>query len=135
MRYRLINVKTQHFGLAENPNPQWRRYALDHVESLMWKSSHSSGESPQPLLELEKSEPGYCHDSAWLPMSMSGGGTPSDPGGHTALAQVDPMFMPLSLHHPVRSRDTKDDPRFILPSLNPPSKPRMTQAPGRTVPQ
>ena len=59
-------------------------------------SSHTSGESPTLSSELEKSEPGYRHDVAWLPMPMSGGGMPPDPGGHTALALVDPRFVPPS---------------------------------------
>ena len=53
-----------------------RRYAIDHVESLTWKSSHLSGESPTLCLELEKNEPSHCHELARLPMPTSGGGTP-----------------------------------------------------------
>ena len=83
----------------------------------MWKSSHSSRESPELLLELEKSEPGCRHDVAQLAAHQS-----PDPGGHTALAEVDPRFVPPSLHRLVQFRDTEDDPRFVLPSLNPLSK-------------
>ena len=56
-------------------------------------SSHASGESPELSLELEKNEPGYWHDVAQLAIYQS-----PDPGGHTALAEIDLRFVPPSLH-------------------------------------
>ena len=81
---------------SANDAHQQRRYALDHIESQKWMSSHSSGESPTLSLELEKNEPSHCHELARLPMPTNGRGTPPDPGGHTALALVDPRFVPPS---------------------------------------
>ena len=69
-----------------------QKHTIDYVEkteSLMETSSHTSGESPKLSSELEKSELGYCHNLARLAMHQS-----PDPGGHTALAQVDPRFVP-----------------------------------------
>ena len=60
------------------------------------------------MFEFEKSAPGYHHDMAWLPMPMSGGGTPPDPGGHTALALVDPRFMPPSWNPSSKEKEPLD---------------------------
>ena len=75
------SIKFVHYNIYINLLPatdahKWRRYAIDHIKSRMWKSSHSSGESPTLSLELEKRESGCCHDLARLPMPTSGGGMP-----------------------------------------------------------
>ena len=107
-----IEINTN-LPLATDAHLVWR-YTLE--------SSHTSGESPTLLPELDESTPVCGHDLAQLPIPTCGRGTPSDPGGHIAPAIADPRLVPPCLHHANQSHDLEADLRFIPPSSNPPSK-------------
>ena len=51
---------------------------------------------------------------AQLPMPTRGGSTPPDPGDHTALALVNPRFVPPNLNHLSKEEEPPDTTQVCL---------------------